>query len=131
MTWSSLPQMSTIRDNCQAGLITNPDGSQGILVAGGAHVTQVEYLDLETLVWEPRSDLPFDIDSGCSVPFQTSFLIVGGYSIDGGSGYSGYLDTIFFYDPNVDQWQILDQTLATEKDSFTAFMVPDYFANCS
>ncbi len=83
--------MLLARDKCQAGLVTYPDGTQGILVAGdrNSYDTSVEFLNLETLIWEPRQSLPETVFAGASVPYQDSFLVVGGY------GYS-YLNTIYY-----------------------------------
>ena len=54
-------------------------------------------INLDTLLWEPKPSLPYDIHYGDSVPFQNSFLIVGGKSLS----VSYYLDTIYYFNPNV------------------------------
>ena len=118
--------MPTRREICQAGLVTYPNGDQGILVAGGRYSeTSVEFLNLDTQTWEPKQSLPYDIYYGSLVPFQDSFLIVGGYSNE-----MGYLDTVFYYNPALDQWDVI-KTMDYERTLFAAYMVPDSFANCS
>ena len=126
--WSPLPSMPTPRLLCQAGLVTYPNGDKGILVAGGynqAGLTTVDFLNLDTLIWEPKLSLPIDIYYGASVPFKDSFLIVGGYSQD-----LSYLDSVYYYNPNVDQWELM-KTMDYGKVFSASFMVPDSFANCS
>ena len=93
-------------------------------MAGGDLETSSEFLNLDTLIWEPKQSLPFDIELGASVPFKDSFLIVGGDSGD-------YLDTIYYYNPNTDQWELMEQMLKYEREYLAAFMVPDSYANCN
>ena len=131
-SWSPLPSMPIARSRCHAGFVTYPNGDKGILVAGGVEgegtdgLTSTDFLNLETLIWVPKQSLPFDIRYGASVPFQDSFLIVGGFSI---GELEGYLQTVYYYDPNLDQW-ILIERMDFARERFTAFMVPDSFANC-
>ena len=117
--------MPTAREKCQAGLVTYPNGDKGILVAGGYYQeTSSEFLNLDTLIWEPKQSLPYDIAYGASVPFRDSFLIVGGdSSVDGG------LDTLYYYNPEIDRWELI-KTMNYERRDLAAFMVPDSFANC-
>ena len=125
MQWIPLPPMPTPRFYQQAGLVTYPDGTKGILVAGGYRETSVEFLNLDTLIWEPKQRLPKEISTAASVPYQDSFLIVGGDTF--GSRY----DTIYYYNPGTDQWDLLNQTMIYERSIFAAFMVPDSYANCN
>ncbi len=105
--------------------MTYPDGKQGVLVTGGDDIGSSEFLDLETLIWEPKASLPIDIDSGTSVPYLDSFLFVGGFSA------LGQMDTILFYNPGEDRWELLPQRLAYNRTSFPAFLVPDSYALCT
>ena len=119
--------MVTPKRYCQAGLVTYPDGTQGILVGGDYNgVTSVEFLNLETLVWEPRQNLPIDVYGGASVPYQDSFLVVGGYQYNSDE----FLDTIYYYNPNVDQWDLI-ANMEYSREFSTAFLVPDSYANCN
>ena len=127
MEWSSLPSIPTGRQDCEAGFVTYPDGSSGIMVAGGnanSNEVSVEFLNLDTLIWEPKQSLPVDIAWGASVPYKDSFLIVGGKS----DLYS-YLDTISYYNPTLDEWELVGQ-MDYEREYVAAFMVPDSYANC-
>ena len=116
--------MSIGRTSCQAGLVTYPDGTTGILVAGGFYDSSAEFLDIDRMqIWEPRASLPTYIAAGASVPYQDSFLIVGGWD-------NGGIDTIYYYNPAIDNWDLLDN-LDDSRDGMAAFMVPDEYANCS
>lgn len=84
-----------------------------------------EFLDLDTLIWSPKASLPYSINSGTSVPWLDSFLIVGG-----DSNVESYLDTIYYYDPTSDRWQNIGH-LDYRRRSSAAFLVPDDYANCS
>ncbi len=123
--WSQLPSVPFSRKHCQAGLVTYPNGDKGILVGGGdLGQRSVEFLNLDTLIWEPKQSLPYDIGFGASVPFQNSFLIVGG-----DAQFRGYLDTVFYYNPDLDEWELI-KTMDYTRRVFAGFMVPDLYANC-
>ena len=61
MNWTELPPMTTRRYECQAGLVTYPDGASGVLVAGGHSEETSEFLNLQTLTWEPKARLPMSM----------------------------------------------------------------------
>ena len=126
MLWTPLPSVPTPRDTSQAGFVTYPDGAKGVLVAGGSVTDSAEFLNLDTLIWEPKQSLPFDISYAASVPFKDSFLIVGGKSQDLGSD----LRTVYYYNASVDDWQVMEETMRYERFALAAFLVPDYYANC-
>lgn len=96
------------------------------MIAGG-NTPLVSFLNLENLIWIPQQSLPYDIHYGASVPYGDSFLIVGGYS----NGQFSYLDTIFYFNPETEIFELFDQTLSEPKDQMAAFLVPDNFALCS
>ena len=111
----------------QAGMVTYPDKSYGILVTGGEdNKTMSDFLDLETLTWQPKAPLPFEINRGTSVPYHESFLILGGRD-DRGIEH----DEILYYDPIDDEWIVLEQKLAKPKMYFSAFTVPDSYIQCA
>ena len=101
------------------------------MAAGGRGNSFVGFLDLEKMIlpeWEPRALLPKEIYQGASVPYQDSFLIVGGYNQE---IEDDYLDSIYYYNPITDNWDEFDEKLTYKRRYFTAFLVPDSFANCS
>ena len=133
MTWFDAPPMPTARGYCQAGLVTYPDGSQGVLVAGGADqdynaIDTVEFLNLRTMVWEPKQNLPTQIRKGQSVPYLDSFVIVGGLN-DATSNATEFLDGVLYYNPSLDQWDQVAQ-MEYPRYNFAAFLVPDRYAYC-
>ena len=117
--------MPTARIFCQAGFVTYPNGVRGILVTGSNGEVSSEFLDLDTLLWEPKASLPFDVRMATPVPYRDSFLNVGGRSF-----VLGYLDTILYYDPMQDLWVVLDERMEFGRESFAAFMVEDQYAGC-
>ena len=55
-----------------------------------------------------------------SVPYQNSFLIIGGSS-----------EEIYYYNPGDYEWQLLEGKLAEETFNFSSFLVPDwYYDSC-
>ena len=108
--------------------MTYPDGSRGILAAGGLSENSCEFLDIDTLDgWVPRAALPYGLGHGASVPYNDSFLIVGGFNYNG--NYA--TDEILFYNPERDSWDSMQQSLDDSRTDMPAFLVPDEFANCN
>ncbi len=123
--WSSLPPIPIVKSGSHAGFVTFPNGANGVLISGGGDSSSY-FLDLDTLIWQPKSSLPLAIYIGASVPYLDSFLIVGGH-ID---GQTSDLNTIYYYNPSVDDWEVIG-TMSIGRRALTAFMVPESFANCS
>ena len=115
--------MSIARRKSEAGYVIYPNGDNGILVAGGESETSSEFYNLQTGLWTPKASLPVDFFYSSSVPYQDSFLIVGGRSYSFGDD----LDTIFKYNADLDQWDQFQQTLRYARYDFAAFLVPDSF----
>ena len=127
-TWSVIATLPDYRRyKCIAGIVEYPDGTRGIMVSGGQNDQTSIFLNLETLEWEDKAALPYDISRVSTLPYNNSILAFGGYSNDV-EGH--YLDTIYFYNPEVDEWQLLSH-MKTERDYFPVFYVPDSYANCS
>ena len=95
------------------------------MVAGGTYDDSTIFLDLQTLEWEEKAPLPKDIRHTSTLPYKNSVLAFGGYSYDG-----GYLDTIYYYNPDVDEWQLFSH-MQNENGYFPLFYVPDSYANCT
>ncbi len=95
------------------------------LIGGYNYKTSSEFLNTKT--WEPKPDLPISIEVGASVQFQDSFLIVGGYD----KTTSRYLDSIYYFNPVKDDWDLLEQKLDSRLADVIAFMVPDHAVDCS
>ena len=116
--------MYTARGVLYAGVVTYPDGTKGILAAGGLGINSAEFLNLDSMTWEPKKNLPTNISHGRSVPYKESFLIVSGLTSN------GYHDSIYYFDPVTDDWDLLPQTVNTGTGIFEAYLIPDYFEDC-
>ena len=124
-SWSLLPLMQRARGSCFAGLVTYPDGSKGILAAGGYDIISTEFLNLDTMTWEYKKDLPIPNGYGRSVPYKESFLIVTGWNTA-----DGYLNTIYYYNPAADNWDMLPRTVNTGGAFFEAYLLPPDYEDC-
>lgn len=71
--------------------------------------------------------MPHDIAQGMSVPFEDTFLIVGGNSIFAGTE----LDTIWQFDPSIQQYVKRSEKLSEGKYDSAAFMIPDDYIVCN
>ena len=71
--------------------------------------------------------LPHDIRGGVSVPYQDTLMIVGGYRYQDHS----YLDTIYYFDVQEEDWKDVGVRMKIERDEMAAFLVPDHLVDCS
>ena len=118
--------------NLKLGAVLYPDGSTKLVVAGGRipstvdSISATEILDLDTLQWTTGQKLPgnLEIYAGSSVPYQNTFLIVGG------QGHSMNHKTIFEWDPNTNGWITRTEQLTTARFRAPAFLVPDDAVDC-
>ena len=117
---------------CISGLVQYPGGIQKLVVTAGfsygtaAQLVSTEIFNLNTYQWEVTlgPNLPRQVEKGVSVPFQNTFLVVGGYDSP------TYLTTIYQYDPNTEDWITRDETILP-REVFTAFLIPDDIVTCS
>ena len=123
VSWQEGPMLSRERWISQAGLITFQNGTQIILAAGGRYDQTTEFLNVEDDKWHFGPDLPYDIYGGASVQLENTFLIAGGYSIIS----NAYLDTIWSFDTEVEEWTLLNEHLTIGRLTTAAFLVPDEF----
>jgi len=125
-TWSVIATLPEYRPyQCIAGIVEYPDGTRGIMVSGGYGDPTSIFLNLETLEWEDKAPLPYDIYEVSTLPYGNSILAFGGYS------YTAYnLDTIYYYNPEVDEWQLLSH-MNKKRHLFPVLFVPDSYANCN
>ena len=93
-------------------------------MSGGQGYQSSIFLDLDTLEWANKADLPVDIFSASTLPYDNSILAFGGYSLS-----LGALDTIYYYNPDVDEWQLFSH-MNDKRNSFPVFYVPDSYGNC-
>ena len=127
MIWTSLPPMSTPRKYCQGEMVTYPDGSQGILVTGGQHVNTAEFLNLDTLLWEPKQRMSYDVYGAVAVPYQQSYILVGGSSFDVESRQTN----LMYYNPELDRWELQYEELRDTRFNFASLTVPPAYLTCN
>jgi hypothetical protein len=123
---TALPELRySDREGAVAGLV-NRNGQQEIVVVGG-YGSSTEILNLSTLEWRNGPDLPVGIswDSGRSVPFGNSFLIVAGVQY-----VTIYIEDIYLFDEDNYEWTTLPQKLQTPRSFFPAVLVPENYVQC-
>ena len=103
-----------------------PEESQGILGAGGYDEVTSEFFNIDTLTWEPKASLPYDIRSATSVKYGDGFLVIGGVSLR----FGGNLNKVFYYDTVSDSWVGMEMKMDEGRVTFPAFLVSDDYAKC-
>ena len=133
------------------GLVHHPEFGPEIVAAGGYDGSSGVYLDsvdiytVNTDLWREgnmrtkydRSRklnyilitanlLPKTIGEAAVVPYDDSFLIVGGYNAN-----DGYIQDIYQYDAANDEWIELEAKLKTPRSHHVALLVkPSLFPEC-
>ena len=120
-SWENGTDMQRGRRQCQAGLVTFPNGTKMVAVAGGHRDHSTEFYEPGRDEWHFGKNLPYIIKEGASVQMENTFLIVGGHN------GSGYLDTIWKFDTVQENWALQGQKLNIARQTFAAFLVPDEF----
>ena len=102
------------------------DGAVEKIIAAGGYdgrvgigsLSIVEVYDLATNKWTKGTDLPVPLAYGAVLPFETTFLVIGGKS-----SYSGYSDKVFHYTPNGNWEEMPHLQLGEPKSSVVATTV--------
>ena len=84
-------------------------------------------LDPSTSRWSSGPSLPFPLSDGAVVPFNTSFLIVGGVSVDnvgGGGDAEVHYRTVLEFEPVGNRWIIMDAAVDDGRSDHFAIDVP-------
>ena len=100
-----------------------PDGPVERVVAAGGNdgenvLSTTEIYDLATDSWSKGTPLPLALYGAAVVPFETTFLVVGGYT---GEGFS---DKVFLYETTGEWSEQLHMTLSQPKWGVAAMLVP-------
>ena len=126
--WTDLPSLNIERRYSQAGLVTYPNGTQAIVIAGGNATKSSEIWIIDSEEWIMGPDLPTagaKLEFGASVSYGNTFLIVGGYITN------VYEDTIVSFNILTEDWEILPQRMKNGRRDFAAFMIPNSFIKCT
>lgn len=75
----------------------------------------------QLLSWRPGPAFPSTVDLGMSVPYERSFVAVDGY---------GLPETMYYFNPDTYQWDLMDQTLAADHYNGMVMMIPDDYWPC-
>ena len=123
-SWTIGPPALSKRKWFQVGLITFANGTSVIMNAGGENgiiAKTTEIFNLDEMTWNKGPNLPIRISLGTTVQWRNSFIIIGGFN------YGQYLDTLFYYNVEANNWQEMNQKLTTAREQTAAFIVPNYF----
>ena len=124
--WNRVADMINPRERLMCASVAAGDGNQQeVITAGGANALGettdiVEIYSVNTGSWRTANSLPSPIREATVVPFQESFLIVGGVS-DGSLS-----DLIYRYDTGTDSWELDDARLPVAASGVAATMVYSY-----
>ena len=90
--WDQKADMTDARRSHGCGRMTNPTtGKEEVVVAGGygsAYLSSTEIYTVEDDAWRQGTPLPQALAYSASLPYEDSFLILGGY-------FSGCSDSIY------------------------------------
>ena len=123
-SWREVADIPTARVGLICGPIrSRPDGPvEKVVAAGGSdgsYLSTTEIYDLATDSWSKGTPLPMALDNAAIVPYETTFLVVGGY--DSSSGYS---DKVFLYETSGEWSEQPHMKLSKPKQDVTAMLVP-------
>src|SRR5208282_914983 len=119
-TWTPLPDLPVATSIAQAGIVKHPDGKMEIIVAAGRDTSATQIFSFETQTWRFGPEFPGGrLEGGASVPYEDTFVIVGG-SIFG----TDYKRSIYVYVIETGSWSMLPQELSIARPLFAAFFVP-------
>jgi hypothetical protein len=134
-SWTGGPELKNKRTTHSCGRIRRNKESQkmSIIVAGGGddsnYLSSVEILDEDSHEWQTGPKLLFGIDESQMVEDQTGgVVLIGGLTSDDDN-----LDTLYQL-PHGGQdavWTKIDKKMKTERNSHSAFLIPDNIADCS
>ena len=104
-----------------------PTGDHGldVVVTGGEDAsTAILSLNSPSRAWRSSTGLPYPVNQAATVPFEGSFLIVGG------SSNGIYLNTILEFDVASEIWNERPERLANPRARHTAVIVTADAVQC-
>ena len=128
--WTEVADMITPTDGHVCGAIFVQGGSQEVVAAGGrtgiaSPSDAVQIYSVDDDMWRSANPLPFAMYGATSVPYEDSFLLLGGAIL------TGYSDAILRYRPQTESWTLLDTKMPRAAYGMTAVMVKrDIFPEC-
>lgn len=122
--FTRLPDIPEENYRFQAGLVTFPNGTKMVVVAGGVKENYCYGLDLDSMTWIGLPQLPIRVAYAQAVQSESSFYVVGGVSL------GASLDSIFEFDVNQGIWRELPQKLSVPRHDTAAVLVPHGVIGC-
>ena len=110
------------------GLICGPMRSKSggpvekVVAAGGndgSYLSTTEIYDVATDSWSKGTPLPVALYGAAVVPYETTFLVVGGRT-----GKGGYSDKVFLYETSGEWKEMTHMKLSEAKLGVAAMLVP-------
>ena len=110
------------------GLICGPIRSKSggpvekVVVAGGwdgSYLSTTEIYDVASDLWSKGTPLPMELICAAVVPFETTFLVVGGEK-----GSNSYSDKVFLYETSGEWKEMTHMKLSQPKQGVAAMLVP-------
>jgi len=128
-SWSAMnnfPEEGNVLDGCSCGTIEEDGQVTEVIAAGGLHSNGVEsksvfIYNIESGLWRSGQNLPFKIKDAASVPYQGSFLLLGGWCYD---CTDRSLDTVIKYNKDTGEWETLPARLAVGRYDHVAITKP-------
>ena len=128
-TWTTLPDIPTEFNFAQCGIAQAADGSgPELVIAGGVDLNLKTYIyNVQSMTWRQGKDLPIPIKGGASVPYDDSFLIVGGETND---WTPRAVNSIYYYNSMGEEWLLRPEKLGEANRYLAAVMVAEDAVNC-
>ena len=98
------------------------NGTKEIVLSSGSSSetgTTTEVLNLDTMTWSFGPDFPTETGTwiGASLPFENSFLAIGGYNL-------GHRDEFWYFNPDIRNWEVIGR-MHQGRELFAAIALPN------
>ncbi|CAM6054615.1 unnamed protein product [Sphagnum tenellum] len=126
-TWTVLPDSLVSTYNTNAGVAINNQGRPEVVITSGFFTNATQIFSVDDQTWRFGQDYPAGAIFGASsIQHADTFLVIGGYYAS-----SGYHDTIYQYDSEIEGFRVLPQRIELGRNSFAAVLAPGDFVDCS
>jgi len=131
--WRQVEDIPTVRIGLMCGAVRGrPGGPVEMVIAAGGYdgyqQSSVDIYNLGSNTWTKGRDLPVGLEFGQGVPFDTTFLIIGGNKYITEAEEFGKNDKVYKYTTE-GEWEEMPIKLSEEKYVTTAIIVPSSLFN--
>ena len=122
--WMSIADMPTARRGLACGTLRGKENGavEKVFAIGGrrgSYLTNVEVYDVASNAWTEGANLPVPLANAAVVPFEDTFLVIGGYM-----GKGTFSDKVYHYNRQDAKWtEMPELKLSEPKESVTAMWV--------